>query len=406
MQQANFIVREPLLNSQERVLGYHLTWQPNDTTGSVLSEAEAKSLARFVTEQIKGEEWESRSLLGEHVLFLPAHPALLGTDTYYELPRKGVVLSLAAADLADQGTVAAAKLLRSDGYGISLREANLTTIDKNLLNVVTHVEVSVNANDFATQVQAFRSLNLASTRIVVRNVTTWQQYDFCALLGMDAFVGKLHLTPRRGNRSKELNPSQAMILQLMDMVKKNADPKQLESVLKRDAALSYKLLRYINSAGFALGCEIQSLKHAVSLLGYQPLFRWLGLLLATSCTTGYSPVLMQTAVIRGRFAELLGHTFLPKSEAENLFVAGMFSLLDRLLGIPMEEVLEKIQLSDAVSEALLSRTGIYGPFLALAEACELHTTDVESMATSLCINPRQVNQAHLAALAWAQSLRL
>jgi c-di-GMP-related signal transduction protein len=406
MQVANFIVREPLLNSQERVLGYHLTWQPNDNTGSVLTESEAKSLARFVTEQISGTDWEAGSTLGDHLLFLPAHPALLKTDAYHQLPRKGIVLSLSAADLMDPATVSAAKALRSEGYGISLREANLSALDKSLLTVVTHVEVSVNANDFASQVQAFRALEVPSARIMVRNVTTWQQYDFCALLGMDAFVGKLHLTPRRGNRSKELNPAQAMILQLMDMVKRNADPKQLESVLKRDAALSYKLLRYINSVGFGLGCEIQSLKHAVSMLGYSPLFRWLGLLLATACTTGYSPVLMQTAVIRGRFAELLGHTFLPKSEAENLFVAGMFSLLDRLLGMPMEEVLEKVQLSDAVTEALLSRTGIYGPFLALAEACELHTMDVEEMATSLCINPRQVNQAHLSALAWAQSLKL
>jgi EAL and modified HD-GYP domain-containing signal transduction protein len=406
MQQASFIVREPLLNAQERVLGYHLTWQPNDTIGTVLNEAEAKSLARFVSEQINGTDPESNSLLGGHVLFMPAHPALLTTDIYSQLPREGIVLSLSAADLADPATVAAATALRSEGFGISLREANLATIDKSLLNVVTHVEVSVNASDFATQVQTFRALDISSARIVVRNVTTWQQYDFCALLGMDAFVGKLHLTPRRGIRSKDLNPSQAMILQLMDLVRRNADPKQLESVLKRDAALSFKLLRYINSAGFALGCEVQSLKHAVSMLGYSPLFRWLGLLLATASTTGYSPVLMQTAVIRGRFAELLAHTFLPKSEAENLFVTGMFSLLDRLLGIPMEEVLQKVQLSDEVTEALLSRTGIYGPFLALAEACELRTADVEEMATSLCINPRQVNQAHLAALAWAQSLKL
>jgi c-di-GMP-related signal transduction protein len=177
-------------------------------------------------------------------------------------------------------------------------------------------------------------------------------------------------------------------------------------VLKRDPALSYKLLRYINSAGFGLGCEVQSLRHAVTLLGYSPLYRWLALLLATATTTGYSPVLMQTAVIRGRFAELLGQTFLPRNEAENLFVAGMFSLLDRLLGVPMEDVLAKIQLSDSVNEALLRRQGIYGPFLALAEACELNAADIESMAASLCIGAAQVNKAHLSALAWVQALKL
>jgi c-di-GMP-related signal transduction protein len=405
MQDANFLVREPLLNAQERVLGYQLAWQPNDTTGARPTEEEARALARLLTEQINGDGVDAA--LGEHVMFLPSHPALLASNAYAALPPKSTVIALGVQDLAQAEAPAAARALRAQGYGISMRDANLATVDKELLSLVSHVEVSVGAPDFATQVQAFRALGLSAVQIAVRNVTTWQQYDFCALLGMQAFVGKLHLTPRRGGaRAKDLNPSQAMLLQLMDMVRKNADVKQIENLLKRDAAVSYKLLRYINSAGFGLGCEIQSLKHAVSLLGYQPLFRWLSLLLATACTTGYSPVLMQTAVIRGRFAELLGHTFLPKSEAENLFVAGMFSLLDRLLGVPMEEVLEKIQLSDDVTEALLSRTGIYGPFLALAEACELHTSEVESMATNLCISPKQVNQAHLSAIAWAQSLKL
>ena len=142
------------------------------------------------------------------------------------------------------------------------------------------------------------------------------------------------------------------------------------------------------------------------MLGYSPLYRWLALLLATATTTGYSPVLMHAAIVRGRFAELLGGTFLPRQEAENLFVAGMFSLLDKLLGVPMEDVLEKIQLSESVTQALLSREGIYGPFLALAEACEMHSGAVDAMASSLCIDARQVNQAQLSALAWAQRIAL
>jgi EAL and modified HD-GYP domain-containing signal transduction protein len=97
---------------------------------------------------------------------------------------------------------------------------------------------------------------------------------------------------------------------------------------------------------------------------------------------------------------------LPKTEAENLFVAGMFSLLDRLLGIPMEEVLENIQLPEAVIQALVSREGMYGPFLSLAEACELGGGKVGELADSLFISAAQVNEAHMSALAWAQMLKL
>lgn len=190
----------------------------------------------------------------------------------------------------------------------------------------------------------------------------------------------------------------------MQMVNANADVAQLESVLKRDAALSYKLLKYINSAGFGAGREVQSLKQAIQLLGYQPMYRWLTLLLATASTSGFSPVLLETAVVRGRLAELLGQKALGKADAENVFVAGMFSLLDRLLGIPMKDVLQEIQLNDEVVKALLTRGGKYGPFLALAEACELNSNLVSSLADSLSLSPEDVNKAHLSALAWTQNV--
>jgi EAL and modified HD-GYP domain-containing signal transduction protein len=149
---------------------------------------------------------------------------------------------------------------------------------------------------------------------------------------------------------------------------------------------------------------VQSLRQALTLLGYAPLYRWLTLLLATASTSGFSPVLLETAVVRGRLTELLGVAALGRGQGENLFVAGMFSLLDRLLGIPMEQVLSTIQLSDDVVASLLTRDGIYGPYLALAEACELNSDLVASLAASLDLTPLDVNKAHLSALAWAQAV--
>ncbi|MFC6521291.1 EAL and HDOD domain-containing protein [Undibacterium arcticum] len=330
-------------------------------------------------------------------------PAMLSNEMLPLLPAKSTVLTLNVNDFADPATLAQVRAVRAEGFGISLRGADLKTQGK-LLSDVSCVEVRFSGSDFATQARTYAALKQASMRMVGRPVTTWQDFDACAQLGLDAFVGKLHLTPRPGKESTGINPAQAVILQLMDMVRKNADLPQIEAVLKRDATLSYRLLRYINSAGFGLGREIQSLRQALAMLGYQPLYRWLSLLLATASTTGYSPVLLETAVIRGRLTELLGQAFLPRGEAENLFVAGMFSLLDRLLGVPMAEVLDKVQLSEAVSEALLTRGGMYGPYLALAEACELNSSLIGSLAAPLDISPSDVNKAHLAALAWSQNI--
>jgi EAL and modified HD-GYP domain-containing signal transduction protein len=113
---------------------------------------------------------------------------------------------------------------------------------------------------------------------------------------------------------------------------------------------------------------------------------------------------METAVVRARLCELLGQSALPRSEGEYLFVAGMFSLLDRLLGLPMQEVLDTIQLPEQVVRALVAREGTYGPYLALAEACELNSDLVASLAAGLELSPLEVNKAHLSALAWAQNV--
>lgn len=403
MQVENFIVREPLLNARERVLGYALSWQRN-RAAVPMSDADVQALIECVAAQMG--DTGTDSLLGDHLLFLPATPRLLIEQAFSGLPKKRVVLQVQASDIENADVAAAVSQLRAHGYGISLCGADPAMASAGLPDFVTHVEMPGATADMADRAAAYRTDKRPSLHLIARDVADWQQYDLCASHGMDAFVGNLHLTQRHGDERHELNPAQTMIIEMMDMVRAGADVRELEGVLKRDAALSYKLLRYINSAGFGLGCEVHSLRHAVTLLGYSPLYRWLALLMATATTTGYPPVLMQAAVIRGRFAELLATGFLPKGEAENLFVAGMFSLLDRLLGIPMEEVLEKIQLSGPVSEALLSRGGIYGPFIALAEACELNTLDIGSIAGSLCISAEHVNRAHLSALAWAQILHL
>ncbi|MES2125924.1 MAG: HDOD domain-containing protein, partial [Pseudomonadota bacterium] len=285
-----------------------------------------------------------------------------------------------------------------------VRDGDIAHLGKHVGLSASYVEVRFAGADVAAQARNYAALKQSSVRMVGRPVTSWGDFDACAALGLDAFVGKLHLTPRPGAPVKGMNPAQTIILQLMQMVQQNEDIPKIESVLKRDPALSYKLLRFINSAGFGAAREIQSLRQAITMLGYAPLYRWLTLLLATASTSGYSPVLMETAVVRGRLAELLGAKALPRGEGENLFVTGMFSLLDRLLGLPMKEVLDTIQLPDEVVRALLTRGGMYGPYLALAEACELNSNLVESLAASLSISPTEVNKAHLSALAWAQSV--
>lgn len=395
MPDVGYIVREPLLNPKQKILGYRFKW--HDDAGN-----DAVNLVQTVAGGL--HDAESGWLFGDQLLFLNASPSLLASEALRELPPSNTVLCLPSAALAIPEIFQNAKALREEGYGISLTDAHAAVQDKSLLALLSHIEICFSAAQVSARARLYGSVKQLATRIVAKDIASWEDYDACAALGLDALVGKLHLTPRPNSQPKGLNAAQTTILQLMQMVQANADVRELESILKRDPTISYQLFRHINTAGFGHRAEVQSLRHAVSLLGYGPLYRWLSLLLTSASTPGYAPVLMHTALVRGRLAELLGAPSLTTRDSESLFVAGMFSLLDRLTGEPMDSLLEKIGLADDVKQALVGRQGPLGPYLALAEACELNGSLVGSLAASVRITPDAVNKLHLSALAWATTL--
>lgn len=411
MPDEKIIAREPLLGANHAVLGYELAVQDRDAGmhgDDVVLATAAHAAAGLVDE-------EGGWLLGKQRLFLEATPALLASDTLRKLPAHAITLSLTMAELADSATQECLASLPSPSYGIALRDvgsllqtdavaARLAQAHPSL-KAVTTVELDGGAQDIADQAALLRKAR-PQLNLLARHVSTWEKAQDCLAAAVPVFAGQIYLSPPAASRKSAFTPTQSTILQLMDMVRQEADVRSLEAILKRDAALSFKLLRYINSVGFGLGTEIHSVQHAVALLGYATLYKWLSLLLATSMTGTGSAVLMETAVIRGRFAELLGEGLLPKNELENLFVTGMFSVLDKLLGMPMETILADIRLPDSVAQALLSGDGIYGPFLALVRACETHDGQAQNLADELFLSPAQVNRAHLSALAWSQGLQL
>ena len=241
--------------------------------------------------------------------------------------------------------------------------------------------------------------------LLAKGVADNAQFDACINKGFGGAAGWFFLkgvTP-----AKKLNPGQAQTIRLLNLVRANADIKEIEAALKLDVALSVKLLRYINSAGFGLTVEIQSFRHAVTMLGYDKLNKWLSLLLVTSSKDAAAPALMQAAIARGRFMELIAAGYVDKNELDNLFITGAFSLLDILLGVLMETALADMHLPDTINDALISGNGPYAPFLALAQASE--QTDYamfSARAAELQLDAETVNRAQLEALTFADSLQM
>lgn len=141
------------------------------------------------------------------------------------------------------------------------------------------------------------------------------------------------------------------------------------------------------------------------ILGLKKLFRWAALLMTTSRAGGAPPAVGAMAVVRGRLMELLAAELLTPEECDNAFVVGVFSLLDVMLGVPLEKALESVALPVSVTDALRYGTGVFAPFLELTRACESgDEVAFAHAAEALQLTNRQINWAHLQALTWAETL--
>ncbi len=207
-----------------------------------------------------------------------------------------------------------------------------------------------------------------------------------------------------GTKSAE-QPALQAIVQLIDQVHKEAEIEALENTLKRDPPLAYKLLRYINSPAFGLSVEISSFRHAIMVLGYQRLKRWLALLLATASKDPNMKPVMFAAVRRGLLMEELSKDLGSAEMKGELFICGVFSLLDRMFNQPFSELLKTIPVPERVYQALVDGSGPYGPYFRLVKAIEgQQLEDIREASDGLLMSAETLNSALLKALANAATL--
>jgi EAL and modified HD-GYP domain-containing signal transduction protein len=196
--------------------------------------------------------------------------------------------------------------------------------------------------------------------------------------------------------------------QLLKMVREpKTSDNEIEEVLKHDVALSYKLLRMVNSAAVG-GRNIWSIGHALRILGRDPIARWLGMLLVTDTKNvdAARAELIHLALFRARMCELLAEAASVPRAKGPLFLVGMFSVLDRLLETPMDTLVETMEFAPDVKLALLSRGDFYGAALSLVEAYERGEWDkVDALADSLGLGTIALPPMYLTALSWATEQR-
>lgn len=405
----SFICREPMLDSSGRMAGYEfmLRKSPRNKvhheTRSVLR-LQDEVLLRNVIHMNIGR------LLGSRLAFIGIFPASLGCWLLESLPKKGVVLVIrSSSELIEQPdeTLAHLKALKEEGFLIALEDFSDAPEMIRFFQAADLAVIDVSTEDsqkLSHRVDSLHGQN-PEIKLIAKNVESTDAYEACRKLRFNYFQGPF-LTRLEELDQPKVSTNRIRLFDLLNLIQKDADITELVKVFKLDPMLTYKFLRYINSAGGGLVTKVATIEQAIAVLGQKKLYRWLTLLLyGDGIVNPQDWALMENAMVRGRMAETLGREVFPPEELDNLFIVGFFSLLDVLLRMPMGQALAHLNLSEELIQALVHEEGKYAPYLGLAIACEKSNPErIAKLAAECGLGVQKVNLAHIEAMLWAQEV--
>lgn len=396
------IARQAIVNELQAVVGYELFNRSRTQAGHT---AASDVLLVFTALSHAGTE----ELFGTPLIFVNCtHESLSGGHLELVNPDRVVleIPPLGHAALEEvQARLPMLVALRERGFHLAFNQQVLESAYAPWLPLADYIKLDIGllARDQLSVLVNYAKRH-SRARLVAEKVETAQQFNMALSLGVQLFQGYWFARPTLV-QARLLAPAQASIVQLLNLLRSQASTDEIEEVLKKDAGLAFNLMRLINSASLGLSREVTSFRQAVLLLGLKKLFRWAALLLTAAHSGGTPPAVGQTAVVRGRLMELLAREFMSPEEADQAFVIGIFSMLDQMLGMPLDAAVGLLHLPDNLSAALLRHDNVHGQLLTLAEACESNDDGrFDQAAQALSLSSQQINWAHLQALAWADQI--
>ncbi|MGB0129512.1 MAG: HDOD domain-containing protein [Rhodocyclaceae bacterium] len=406
--QSSFICREALLNRDQRVAGYEFMLR-RSARGRVLGQS--RRIHHVYSDVVVGNmvQFSIGRLLGHRKAFVAVLDSFLDNPAIDQLPGAGVVLIIQTLADAHQPADLEPRIvaLKERGFRFALDDLFEGAIFDRLAPHAEYFLVQSTAHTPAGLRRLAERLAAQFPRVslVAKDLESFDDFELCRKLGFAMFHGPF-VTSREDWSGNHVGPQALRVIDLLNRLRRDADTAELARILRQDAVLSYRLLRYINSAASGLGQPVTSIEQGLMIMGRQKIYRWLTLLLFGSAEASpRTAALLENALVRGRLMERVDERQ-PEAAREDLFVVGLFSLLDRVLQVPMPEALKPLNLPEAVRAALLQGTGPYASLLGLATACEAGDQEGISAASVACgLNAARVNAQHFEALIWAQDVQ-
>ena len=356
--QNTFIGRQAIYDKQLNVAAYELLSRSNaEHNEAFVGEYNANHATTVVMLNALTEIGLDQ-LVGNHPAFINlTYDFLIGEREIPDLRNQLVLEILEDVEITPE-LISAVKKLSDSGYMIALDDFIYHEDMLPLVELADIIKIDILQLDEQGLRDHVEKLNHYDVRLLAEKVETRQEYELCKELGFDYFQGYFFCKPNIVS-SQRVPANRIAIMHLLAQLQ-NPDVKidSLEELISQDLALSYRLLKYINSAAFALHREIDSVRHAIVMLGMNTI-RSLANLMLMSKIDDKPYDLLIIAMLRARMCEQLSLS-IDKSQKDVFFTAGLFSVIDALMDQPMAEVITQLPLAKVIKDALLEREGIIG----------------------------------------------
>lgn len=395
-----YVARQPIFDREEKVFGYELLFR-DGLQNAFHGDTDEASRATLDRSLLMGLE----VLCDGRRAFVNCTRDTLIKGLVTLLPSTTTVVEILESVPADPDVFSACRNLKEAGYLIALDDYVAEDPRKPLAELADIIKVEMQLTTEQERVALMKQFGPWRYRMLAEKIETHADFIRARDQGFVYFQGYFFRRPEmlstRDMPAHRLN----YLRMLQEVSRPDLDLPGLEKLIKSEASVCYRLLRYLNSAVFGFRSEIHSVRHALSLLGERDLRRWVRLIAAVGAGQERTSDLVLSALVRGRFGELLSpHVSHGDSD---LFLMGLLSLIDAMLEMPMADVLEKIPLDHATKAVLLGQPSALRPLFQLMLAHESGEWEAAaSLSAGLQLDSEDVAGFYWQAQEWARKLSM
>ena len=354
-----FVARQPILTKDEKVFGYELLFRDGIEDYFCAKDVEAASKIMLDSSLIMGLD----VLCNGGRAFVNCTRDMLLKDYVMLLPSSHTVVEILESVEPDDLVMAACQRLKEGGYMIALDDFGMGDKREPLTNFADIIKVDVQGTTPEDRIAMVKKYGPWRCRMLAEKVETREEFLAAKKAGFAYFQGYFFRRPETV-KTHAVPGNQLNYIKMLQVVSKpELEPREIENAIKGEASLCYRLLRYMNSANFGFANEIHSVRHALSMLGEREVRRWVRLVVTLAAGQNKSSDLVLSALVRGRFCELLSPKV--KHGESDLFLLGLLSLMDSILDLPMTDVLEKVPLDQETKNVLLGEESYLRPLYRL-----------------------------------------